>query len=373
MRLQRKSIVAVYTRHSGTCPHKEDESYPRCGCPKWMRWSRDGRQHRKPANTRTWGNAEKTAAEMQRRLDSGEEAAPVQASKTPTIAAWAETFITNKQSKGVTAATERKIRYHLSTFETFMSARSRFFPSDLTVPDCVAYRASWSSWKSSATRAKAQQNIRSFTRFMGRADLLPTFDTIIPTKEDKARQAPKPFTETELKKLLAQVPATFDDPVKVARVTTLIRCMVSTGLAIRDVVQLEKSHIKDGWVRIHRQKTGRAVNQRLDPALHSELLAVTNGNPRFVFWSGQGTPVSAVTNLQTDLRKVMKGAGVYIQGNLSHRFRDTFVDERLDAGWPITDIAQALGDTVSVLEAHYLSLISKRSQERLAKLPVRSW
>jgi len=34
-----------------------------------------------------------------------------------------------------------------------------------------------------------------------------------------ARQAPKPFTEAELKKLLAQVPATFDDPVKVARVT----------------------------------------------------------------------------------------------------------------------------------------------------------
>jgi hypothetical protein len=105
--------------------------------------------------------------------------------------------------------------------------------------------------------------------------------------------------------------------------------MVSTGMAIRDTVQLEKSQIREGWLKIKRQKMkkkeGGKVQQKLDPALYAELMAVTNANPRFVFWSGTGTPVSAVTNWQTDLRKVMKAAGVYIQGNLSHRFRDTAV------------------------------------------------
>jgi site-specific recombinase XerD len=376
MRLQRKSIVVVYTRHAGTCPHKSDESFPRCDCSKWMRWSRDSQQHRQAAGTRTWGIAEKAAAELQRRLDSGQVAQPA-ASATPTIAAWAETFITNKQNKGVGPDTERKLRHHLGTFEHFMSARSKFFPQDVTVADIVEYRASWSSWKSGVTRAKAQQNIRSFVRFLGRVDLLPVLDTILNSEEDDARLAPRPFSEVELKELLAQVPLTFPDTVKAARVTALIHCMVSTGLAIRDTVQLEKNHIRDGWLKIKRQKMkkkkGGKVRQKLDPALYAELLAVTNGNPRYVFWSGTGGPRSAVTNWQTDLRKVMIAAGVYIPGNLSHRFRDTFVDWHLGQGTSLNEIAGILGVTVLVLQTHYADMLSKRMEERLAKLPVRTW
>ena len=377
MRLQRKSIVVVYTRHAGTCPHKSNESYARCDCSKWMRWSRDGRQHRQAAGTRSWGIAEKAATEQQRRLDSDETPAASEAPSTPTIAAWAETFITNKQNKGVGPATERKIRHHLGTLEQFMSARSKFFPQAVTVADVVEYRASWSTWKSGVTKAKAQQNIRSFVKFVGRADLLPVLDTIIKSEEDNARLAPRPFSEAELKELLAQVPVTFPDTVKAARVTALIHCMVSTGLAIRDNVQLEKSHIRDGWLKIKRQKMkkkeGGKVQQKLDAALHKELLAVTNGNPRYVFWSGEGTAVSAVTNWQNDLRILMKAAGVYIPGNLSHRFRDTAVDFWLGAGCSMTEVAAMLGDTVATTEHHYADLASGRMKERLSKIPGRTW
>ena len=69
----------------------------------------------------------------------------------------------------------------------------------------------------------------------------------------------------------------------------------------------------------------------------------------------------------------MEDAGLWIKGNLSHRFRDTAVDFWLGAGCSLTEIAAMLGDTVSVLEEHYLSLISKRMEERLAKVPVRTW
>jgi len=208
---------------------------------------------------------------------------------------------------------------------------------------------------------------------MGRADLLPVLDTIIKSKEDTARLAPRPFSEAELKRLLAQVPVTFPEKVKAARVTALIHCMVSTGLAIRDTVQLEKASIKDGWLEVDRQKTGREVQQKLDAALYAELLAVTNGNPRFVFWSGTGDPVSAVTNWQTELRKVMIAAGVYIPGNLSHRFRDTAVDFWLGAGCSMTEVAAMLGDTVATTEKHYADLASGRMKERLSKIPVRAW
>jgi integrase len=160
-------------------------------------------------------------------------------------------------------------------------------------------------------------------------------------------------------------------------VTALIHTMVSTGMAIRDTVQLEKSQIREGWLKIKRQKMkkkeGGKVQQKLDPALYAELMAVTNANPRFVFWSGTGTPVSAVTNWQTDLRKVMKAAGVYIQGNLSHRFRDTAVDFWLGAGCSVTEVAAMLGDTVATTEKHYADLASGRMKERLSKIPGRTW
>ena len=109
----------------------------------------------------------------------------------------------------------------------------------------------------------------------------------------------------------------------------------------------------------------------MDGKLHKELLAVTNGNPRFVFWSGAGTPISATTNWHADLRQVMEDAGVWIKGNLSHRFRDTAVDFS-GAGCSMTEVAAMLGDTVAIVEKHYADLASKRMEDRL-KIPGRTW
>jgi len=61
---------------------------------------------------------------------------------------------------------------------------------------------------------------------------------------------------------------------------------------------------------------GRKVQQKLGGQLHKELLCVTNGDPRLVFWSGAGLPTSANTNWQADLRVLMEDAGVWIKGNL---------------------------------------------------------
>jgi len=188
-----------------------------------------------------------------------------------------------KLSEGISRATERKVRYHLDCCEQFMAARSKFFPRDITATDAVEFKASWSTWKSSVTRQKAQQNIRGFVRFICKGDhrdeILDAFGKIKESRADSDRLEPKPFTEAELEELLDRVPVTFPDNVKAARVTALIHSMVSTGLAIRDTVQLEIASIKDGRLSIKRQKTGKAVTQRLDPALHRELMAVTNGNP----------------------------------------------------------------------------------------------
>ena len=167
-------------------------------------------------------------------------------------------------------------------------------------------------------------------KFTGRADLLDQFSRIKESRANKARLLQN-LHRSGIKKTVGPGAEAFDAD-KARRVTAFIHCQVATGLAIRDTMQLERAGLADGWLRIKRQKTGKAVNQRLDPALLAELLSVMNGNPRFVFWNGTSMPESATTTWQSDLRQLMTDAGVYIRGNLSHRFRDTAVDFWLGAG-----------------------------------------
>jgi integrase len=93
----------------------------------------------------------------------------------------------------------------------------------------------------------------------------------------------------------------------------------------------------------------------------------------YIFWDGKIQVTAAVTAWQDDLRLLMQEAKLWIAGNTSHRFRDTAVDYWLGQGWSMTEVAAALGDTVAVCERHYASLASHRMQERLARLPRRSW
>jgi len=314
---------------------------------------------------------------MQRRLDAGETTVlPVAADvKRPTVTQCVETFITAKQGEGCSPSTIRKLRYQLGAFERFLAERSKFFPLEITPTDLIEYRAGW-TWESGVTRQKAQQNLRGFLRSCctaNLADLLGALKAIRLSKADVARLEPQPFSEDELKTLLAQVPKTFPDAAKAKRTTALIHVMVSTGLAIRDTVQLERTSIAGGWLRIKRQKTGRPVEQKLDDGLHRELLAVANSNPKYIFWSGASEPTSATGHWQADLRQLMGDAGLWIKGNLSHRFRDTAVDFWIGSGCSIIEIAAMLGDTVPIVERHYRKLMSKRLQERLAKVPTRSW
>src|SRR5215470_56877 len=375
MSIQPKSVVTVFVRHRESCSHRSrGEFYRGCQCSKFLRYSRSGKQHRQAAGTRTWTVAEDKAIELQEQLDRGDTPKPIIVKgPQPTISDCIQTFISGKQSEGISKRRVKKLQLQLNQFEQFMSARSKLFPSLITAADVIEFRATWDKiWASATTRQKAQQNIRSFLRTCCREnlnDLLAALKTIRLSKEDKERLEPKPFTERKIKALFAQVPKTFP-PEKVAVATLLVKFMIATGVAIRDTVQLERKSIRDGWLRINRQKTGRPVRQHLDRALCRELL---EGDGEYVFWDGKYQVTSEVTTWQDDVRLLMQNAGVWIEGNTTHRFRDTAVDFWLGQGCSLTEIAAMLGDTVAVCERHYANLASARMEERLAKMPKRSW
>ena len=376
MSIQPKSVVSVFVRHRESCGHRSrGEFYRGCQCSKFLRYSRNGKQHRQAAGTRTWTVAEDKAIELQEQLDRGDTPKPIIVKgPQPTISDCIQTFISGKQSEGISPRRVKKLQLQLDQFEAFMSARSKLFPSLITAADVIEFRAGWEKiWPSATTRQKAQQNIRTFLRTCCREnlnDLLSALKTIRLSKQDKERLEPKPFTEKEIKALFVQIPKTFPAE-KVALATLLVKFMIATGVAIRDTVQLDRHrHLRDGWLRFNRQKTGRPVVQHLDAALYAELM---EDEGKYVFWDGKYQVTSEVTTWQDDVRLLMQDAGVWIEGNTTHRFRDTAVDFWLGQGCSLTEIAAMLGDTVAVCERHYANLASARMEERLAKMPKRSW
>jgi integrase len=370
--------VTIFVRHKKDCPYSDDSFSSRCKCWKHLRWSVKGLVHQAPARARDWAGAERAKREREILLDPN-SATVVSAEPSTSIDAAAKTYLLGKQGEGVSKATLRKLTYHLDRLQTFLETRGKLFAHQLTREDLIEFRASWTNWPAGTTRQKAQQNLRGFLRaYCTDANqlkrLLDSLKAIKLSRQDEERLEPQPYTEEEIAKLILQVPITFAHAShKIAPMTALIHCQVATGMAIVDVALLERASIADGWLRIKRKKTNRPVRQRLAPSLHKELIAVANSNPRYVFWNGTSLAESATGLWQRDLQTLMEDAGLYIKGNLSHRFRDTAVDFWLGQGWTLTDVADALGDTVAVVEKHYKTTASKRAEERFGKLPVRCW
>jgi integrase len=194
--------------------------------------------------------------------------------------------------------------------------------------------------------------------------------TIRMRKEDWPK--PMPYSDTEIGRLLAQVPVTFPDTRRAAKIATMIRLMVSTGLAIVDAAKLERDSISaDGWLTISRTKTGKPVRQPLEAGLLAELRATLNSNPRYVFWPGRGTLHTMIVHLQRDVRRVMEACGLYVRQGGFHRFRDTAALFWKRNGCTPTQVATMLGDTEQVVMKHYWP--EGLEDDQLLKIPQRKW
>jgi hypothetical protein len=85
------------------------------------------------AKTRTRAVAEDKAVELQEQLDRGDTPKPIIVKgPQPTIADCINTFISAKESEGISSRRIKKLRLQLDQFDQFMSARSKLFPSLIT-------------------------------------------------------------------------------------------------------------------------------------------------------------------------------------------------------------------------------------------------
>lgn len=374
-------LITIYVRHSADCKYAGDEFCKRCNCRKHLRWTQNGKQHRRKAGTRSWTEAEEVKRRLEDHLAGRAPATPDNA--TPLEDA-IRVFRADKQNQGFTPDVLKKYARELARLEDFAAKNDVYTVQGLTLELLIAFQAEWTAlYPSSNTRSSVQARLKNFLRFCYDSKYLDRVPRLSSIKVDEPPTLP--LTAKEYAHLLATIPDTFSGhhcfaPDKPRKVRAFVQLMRWSGLAISDAASLEKSEIQyDKGKRLHRivtsrQKTGTHVSVPLPPDVAKEVLAVLNGNPRYVFWSGNGLVSSTVTHWQDDLRKLFKAAGITSKGNmLSHRLRDTFAVDLLEKGVPMEEVSKLLGHTsIKTTEQHYAPW-AKGRQDRVDSLVSATW
>jgi len=370
-------LITIFVRHSADCKYAGDEFSKRCNCRKHFRWTQNGVQHRQKAGTRSWAEAE----EQKRRLEdqlTGRVPSEV-TSEARTIADAIEVFKADKKNQGITEDVLNKYARELTRLRIFAEAQKAFTVAGLSRELLIDYQAEWETlYPSSNTRQMVQARLKNFLRFCFDSkwlDRVPRLSSI------RAEEAPTlPLTSKEYARLLKTIAGSFPDSTKAARVRALIQLMRFSGLAIRDAVTLRRDEIiRDHSKKLYRivtarQKTGTHVSVPIPPAVAQELLGVINGNPVYVFWTGNGEERTAVSHWQDDFRKLFKDAEITSEGNMvSHRLRDTFAVDLLEKGVPLEEVSKLLGhESIKTTERSYAKWVKGR-QDRLDSLVTGTW
>jgi integrase/recombinase XerD len=375
-------VITIFVRHTPGCKWAGEEFAKGCRCRKHFRWSQGGQQFRRKAETRSWAEADELKRRLEDQLAGRVPANPQDGART--LADAIDVFQADKKNQGITADVLAKYARELDRLRIFAEARRAFTVAGLTRELLIDYQAEWDTlYPSSNTRQMVQARLKNFLRFCYDnkwLDRVPRLSSI------KAEEAPTlPLTAKEYAKLLAAIPDTFSGHHrfalgKAASVRALVQLMRWSGLAIRDAVTLRRDEIVfDKAKALHRivtsrQKTGTHVSVPIPKPVAKELLAALNGNPVYVFWTGQGTETTCVSHWQEDFRKLFKAAGIIARGNmLSHRLRDTFAVDLLEKGVPLEEVSKLLGhESIKTTERSYSKWMKGR-QDRLDSLVTDSW
>ncbi len=370
--------ITIFVRHSAACSDRlEGEFHRRCNCRKSLRWFHGGKLHRQSAKTRSWAQAEAERRKLEARFEEGDNPVAV-VSDRKSLEQAIQLFVASKRNQGVEDAVAKKYERELARLLKFMTMRSRFFPAEIQLHDLEEFRSTWTEiYPSSATRQNVQARLRGFLRYCFDARWIDRVPRLSSIQVDEPPTLP--LTDKEYEKLLQQISTEFD-PAKARKVRALVQLMRHSGLAIRDAVTLEKGEIqRDMKKKIYRivtnrQKTGTHVSVPIPDAVAQEVLAVLNGNPRYVFWNtGTGKEQSAVTNWQHDLRALFRGTFGEDTDFTPHCLRDTFAVSLLEKGVPLEEVSKLLGhESIKTTEKSYAKWVQSR-QDRLDSLVVGTW
>ena len=362
-------LITIFVRHSDGCKYEGDEFEKRCRCRKHFRWSRNGKQFRRTAGTRSWTEAEQAKRDLEDQLAGRETRTDAK-----DLQAGIDVFLQDKRVQGVSDGVVAKYTRELERLREYCAGKSVYTVQGLTRDLLTGFAATWPAmYESSQTRSMVRARCRSFLRYCYEAKWL---ERIPPLPKVQVDELPTlPLSAEEYERLLEAVHI-FADPVRQRRVRALVQLMRWSGLAIRDALTLERSAIRKEaklyLVVTSRQKTGTDVCVPLPPAVAVEVLAVGKEDERYLFWDGESDIVKTWTKYF--IAPLFEAAKIERGGNMmSHRLRDTFAVDLLQKGIPLEEVSKLLGhESIKTTERHYAKWIQGR-QDRLNALVVGTW
>lgn len=371
--------VILYKRHKQNCSHKSDRNYRRCDCSIWLEVNANGDQLRESTKTPDWDIAERRAQELKVRLtDKRQTLAPDTEVQGVTVKEAIERFLLAKSGENLASGTLYNHCKDTSRLLEFCNRKGVTFIGDVTYDLLTEYRATWDTlYDSPLVKRNTQGRLKEFFRHCVNADWVVRSPAAklskIKVKRDE-ETATQPFTPEEMEKILGGINKAGFTPETEQRVRALVFIQRYGGLSIQDGVKLQRDQVipdgADYRIIINRTKTGVGVNNVIPGWVGREILAALNGNPKYVLWSGEGKPRSAVSYFQRLYQGMFEAAGV--PTGHSHRFRDTAAFELLIAGVPMEQVAAFLGNTLTVCQQHYAAW-NKRRQSKLDQDVRSSW
>lgn len=164
-----------------------------------------------------------------------------------------------------------------------------------------------------------------------------------------------------------------DQAIGRLRVKAAISVMRWTGLRISDVLRLRLDQVNTTKheLMIFTKKNKRQIFLPIPLELEMVLAALPPpngsepGNPHY-FWNGKSAMQTLYSDMQRVLRHVYELSGVPRAKN--HRWRHTFISERLAAGVSVRVMADIMGITERVLWRHYSKWMQERQDQITAAM-----
>lgn len=309
--------------------------------------------YRKSFKTRSWERAE----QIKRTIENGNRP---QQPKSITVRAALEAFVTDGETRNLTASTLRKYRTFESLLNDWCGAHGLHNLVDLDNQALRNFRTTRNI--APRTASKELERIRSFFKFCIDREWL-TKNPAKGIKPPKVKSNPRlPFSEQELHDIIGKV----KDDRELAFILTLRH----TGLRIGDCSLLRDSQLLDNRIYLYTTKAGIPVSVVIPPNLVSLLKAIPTRGGYFFLW-GESTHVHSVSNLwRRRIKSICNEVGIL--PDHPHRFRHSLAADLLTKGASVENVAAILGNSPAVIIKHYSQWIASR-QATLDAFMEQTW